>query len=249
MSSPRKAGIADYPEGFRNRCALLEQRIGYSFSDVLYLYNALTHSSFSNEKKGRVRFDCNERLEFLGDSVLAIAVSRKLFFDFADRPEGDLTRFRAGLVCEDALWEYAKKIDLGSFMLLGNGEQRGDERHKKSMLADCYEALIAAVYLDGGMEKAGKFVIDSVSDRLETLGSAEPPCDYKSLLQQIVQLNKGEILEYELVEERGPDHDKVFVSRAVLSENPIGVGEGRSKRESEQMAAKEALKLFGELPK
>ncbi|MBQ9543683.1 MAG: ribonuclease III [Clostridia bacterium] len=243
----RNAECQDYPEAFRQKCAVLEERIGHKFSDPLLLYVALTHSSYSNEKKNRVKFSCNERLEFLGDSVLAIAVSRKLFFDFSDRPEGDLTRFRAGVVCEDALWEYAKKIDLGSFMLLGNGEQRGDERHKKSMLADCYEALIAAVYLDAGSEEAKRFVLDSVAERLENIGKAEPPCDYKSLLQQIVQLNKGEILEYELIGERGPDHDKVFVSRAVLSSNPIGVGEGRSKRESEQMAAKEALKLFGEI--
>ena len=242
------AGIRDYPAPFRQRCALLEERIGYRFSSPLLLYKALTHSSYSNEKKNRLLFECNERLEFLGDSVLAIAVSKKLFRDFSDRPEGELTRFRAGVVCEDALYEYAKKIELGSFMLLGNGEANSDERHKKSLLADCYDALIAAIFLDGGNEEAERFVLDSVKDRLKAAGNSAAPCDYKSLLQQLVQTNKGETLEYVLLSQRGPDHDKVFVTQALLSSNPVGTGEGRSKRESEQMAAKEALKLFGKLP-
>ncbi len=246
MASP--ALCSDYPRPFCEACAELEKRIGYSFGNRLLLYQALTHSSYTNEKKNRLLFQCNERLEFLGDSVLAIAVSKKLFCDFSDRPEGELTRFRAGVVCEDALFEYAKRIDLGRFMLLGNGEANSDERHKKSLLADCYEALIAAIFLDGGNEVAENFVLASVQSRLEHLGKREAPCDYKSLLQQLVQTNKGEKLEYELISQRGPDHDKVFVSRALLSSNPIGLGEGRSKRESEQMAAKEALKLFGKLP-
>lgn len=238
----------DYPAAFRERCSLLENRIGYRFSSPLYLYEALTHSSYTNEKKHRLLFACNERLEFLGDSVLAIAVSKKLFFEFSDRPEGELTRFRAGLVCEDALYEYAKKIDLCSFMLLGNGEINSDERHKKSLLADCFEALIAAIFLDGGNDCAERFVLESVKERLKAAGQSAAPCDYKSLLQQLVQTNKGETLQYVLLSQRGPDHDKVFVSQALLSSNPVGTGEGRSKRESEQMAAKEALKLFGKLP-
>lgn len=246
MATP--ARISDYPRPFCESCALLEQRIGYRFQNRLLLYQALTHSSYTNEKKNRLLFECNERLEFLGDSVLAIAVSKKLFCAFSDRPEGELTRFRAKLVCEDALFEYAKKVELSSFMLLGNGEVNTDERHKKSLMADCYEAVIAAIFLDSGNEAAEAFVLQSIRDRLETLGQKEAPTDYKSLLQQLVQTNKGETLQYRLVSQRGPDHDKVFVSEALLSSNPIGRGEGRSKRESEQMAAKEALQLFGRLP-
>ena len=246
MVSP--ALCSDYPRAFCENCALLEERTGYRFQNRLLLYQALTHSSYTNEKKNRRLFECNERLEFLGDSVLAIAVSKKLFSLFNDRPEGELTRFRASLVCEDALFAYAKRIQLESFMLLGNGEANSDERHKKSLMADCYEAVIAAIFLDGGNEPAERFVLQSIEERLKTLGRREAPTDYKSLLQQLVQTNKGEILQYVLISQRGPDHDKVFVSQALLSSNPIGTGEGRSKRESEQMAAKEALKLFGKLP-
>ena len=241
------AKLDNYPELFRENCKELEALIGHSFNDPLILYKALTHSSYSNEKKTRCIYECNERLEFLGDSVLAIAVSEKLFSHFSDRPEGELTRYRANLVCEDALYEYAKKIGLDCFMLLGNGEQNCDERHKKSRLADCYEALIAAIHLDGGAKKAREFVLKSIEERLDKAPDSTAPTDYKSLLQQLVQNNKGEKLEYVLVSQRGPDHDKVFVSQAVLSSNPVGTGEGRSKRESEQMAAKEALRLFGKL--
>lgn len=243
MADAKLARREDYPAPFCQACQKLQETIGYRFQDPMLLYQALTHSSFTNEKRSRLHFECNERLEFLGDSVLAIVVSQKLFGDLQDRPEGDLTRYRAFVVCEDALYTYAKAIDLWQYMLLGNGEAASDGRHQKSILADCYEALIAAVFLDGGMQPAQRFVLESVKDRL---GSARDQVDYKSLLQQIVQSGKGESLRYVLISQRGPDHDKIFVSQALLSSNPIGTGEGRSKRESEQMAAKEALRLFGQ---
>ena len=246
MKELKRAVESDYPEEFVSACGEFEKRLGYTFRDRIYLYIALTHSSYTNENHTRVFYECNERQEFLGDSVLAIAVSQQLFLHLEKNPEGDLTKARARFVCEDALFDYARAIGLGEFILLGHGEENTDGRNRKSILADAFEAVIAAIYLDGGMEPAERFVLRSAWSMLEKAEKGELSRDYKSLLQQLVQNSKGDRLEYETVCEKGPDHDKTFVMGVTLNGNTVGTGEGRTKREAEQKAAHEALKLFGE---
>lgn len=232
--------------------AALEANIGYQFKDRSLLEEALTHSSYANEHGGIKKHKCNERLEFLGDAVLSSVTAEYLFRKFADHPEGDLTRMRAELVCEKALAEYAEKIDLGRFLLLGKGEERGGGRERKSILSDAFEALLAAVYLDAGANNEAKdsirsYLMPLVEARLEVLLAEWHGADYKTLLQQFIQRSEGEILEYVTVGEKGPDHAKVFTVEARLNSNIIGTGEGATKRAAEQSAAKQALTLFGEL--
>lgn len=220
----------------------LEQGIGYTFRDGKYLETAVTHSSFANERgKGHIK---NERLEFLGDAVLSIIVSDYLFNRF-HLAEGDLTKLRASLVCEKSLCGFARKIELGHYLLLGKGEEMTGGAERPSILADAFEAVIAAIYLDGGMEQAGAFVLPFVTAQLD--GERDQPFhDYKTLLQEIVQQNPEESVTYVLADESGPDHDKRFEVEVHLNSNVIGRGVGRSKKAAEQMAAKEALELMGE---
>ncbi len=220
----------------------LEKTIGYTFQNSTYLKTALTHSSYANEM--RVRCPYNERQEFLGDAVLSIIVSDYLFKS-SHLAEGDLTKLRASIVCEQSLWRWAKSIQLGEYILLGKGEEHSGGRERPSILADAFEALIAAVYLDSGMEPTRKFLMPFV---LRAVENEEKPAfkDYKTLLQEIVQKNPEEQLSYELVEERGPDHDKTFVVHVKINSNVIGRGEGKSKKAAEQMAAQEAVELMGE---
>lgn len=221
----------------------IEQKIGYTFKNKQYINTALTHSSYANEaKKEGVAY--NERLEFLGDSVLSLIVSHHLFTSF-NMPEGDLTKIRASLVCETSLAIFARQIDLGKYLRLGKGEERMGGRERDSILADAFEAVIAAIYMDGGMEPARKFVMNFIHQALEK-DIKVPFEDYKTHLQEIIQKNPEEILTYRLVEESGPDHDKKFVVQLYLNSNMIGVGEGRNKKAAEQMAAKQALELMGE---
>ena len=232
--------------------AALEAKIGYQFKDLALLEEALTHSSYANEHGGIKKHKCNERLEFLGDAVLSSVTAEFLFRKYFDHPEGELTRMRAELVCEKALAEYAEKIGLGAVLLLGKGEERGGGRERKSILADAFEALLAAVYLDAGANNEAKDAIRSylmplVEARLDVLLAEWRGADYKTLLQQFIQRSEGEILEYVTVGERGPDHAKVFTVEARLNSNIIGTGEGATKRAAEQSAAKQALTLFGEL--
>lgn len=221
----------------------LEQRLGHPFRDPKYLKIALTHSSYANENKGGL--PCNERQEFLGDAVLSIVVSDYLFRHYSHLPEGELTKIRASLVCEKALCEFAKSIGLGEYLKLGHGEELTGGRERPSILADAFEAVIAAVYLDGGIEAARGFVLPFARHLIEEEQKA-PFQDYKTMLQEIIQQNPEERLTYELVEESGPDHDKHFVVEVHLNSNVIGRGMGRSKKNAEQMAAKEALELMGE---
>ena len=228
---------------------LLEENIGYRFKNGELLTRALTHSSYSNESGLRNHhMFCNERLEFLGDSVLSIITSNYLYKNFTDCPEGELTRMRAEVVCERALSGYSDAIGLGRYLLLGVGEEKNNGRQRRSILADAFEALLAAIYLDAGengMAEAERFLMPFIKKEIESVrkkGSFNG--DPKTLLQQFVQQAEGDFLEYAVVGESGPDHMKTFKVEARLNSNVIGRGEGRSKREAEQNAAREALALF-----
>ncbi|MBQ7357292.1 MAG: ribonuclease III [Clostridia bacterium] len=227
---------------------MLEGKTGRDFKDKMLLQRALTHSSYSNESGARNHhLLCNERLEFLGDSVLSIIVSKYLYEKFPDCPEGELTRMRAELVCERALSSYAQKIELGEYILLGVGEEKNNGRERKSILADAFEALLAAIYLDSGeqgYDNVKAFLMPFIEDEVKSLGKTGFAADAKTSLQQFVQQAEGDFLEYVIVGESGPDHMKEFFVEARLNSNVIGRGRGRSKREAEQAAAREALALF-----
>lgn len=218
----------------------LEERIGYEFKNPALLKEALTHSSYVNGKNHH----SNERLEFLGDSVLSVVVSKYLFENL-DMPEGQLTKLRASIVCEHSLFPFANKIKLGEEIFLGKGEENSGGRHRRSILADAFEALIAAIYLDGGLEAARDFILPFIPP-LETLRSGRLLVgDYKTILQEIIQQNPEEKVIYELADESGAAHNRVFTSNVLLNGQIIGTGVGLSKKEAEQNAAKEAIKLMG----
>lgn len=221
-----------------------ESNLGYVFNNKSLLSLALTHTSYANESKHAK--SNNERLEFLGDSVLSIIVSKYLFSNFSDMPEGQLSKTRAALVCEKSLSGFAREIELGNHLLLGRGEDQNGGRDRDSILADAFEAVIAAMYLDGGIEPAEKFVLKFISKQMEQKNVSKAFTDYKTELQEIIQQNKEEKVSYVLVEESGPDHDKSFTVEVHLNSNVIGKGHGKSKKIAEQMAAKEALELMGE---
>ena len=215
----------------------LEEKLGYTFQNRKLLENALTHSSCANESGGRLA--SNERLEFLGDSILGMVVADHLFRNHPDLPEGVLTRTRAALVCEDSLVEVAEALDLGKYLLLGKGEEAGGGRQRPSIRADAVEAVLAAVYLDGGLGSARKIIQKYVlSKEIEGLTK---PRDYKTALQELVQRENGQVLQYRLTGESGPDHDKRFFVEVTLNGKAVGSGTGRSKKEAEQMSAKAAI--------
>ena len=220
----------------------LEEKLGYEFRDPALLENALTHSSCANESRGRLQ--SNERLEFLGDSILGMVVADHLYRNHPDLPEGELTRTRAALVCEDSLVEEAEALRLGEYLHLGKGEEAGGGRKRPSIQADAVEAVLAAVYLDGGIGSARKIVQQYILCReVEGLTS---PRDYKTALQELVQRESGQVLKYRLTGEEGPDHDKRFFVEVDLNGEVAGRGKGHSKKEAEQMAAKAAIaKLKG----
>ncbi len=216
-----------------------ERRIGYEFKDKTLLKRALTHSSYANEKGTGLD---NERLEFLGDSVLGFITAEYLFEHYKDKAEGDLTKKRAYAVCEKTLFGYAEKIGLGEMIILGRGEERTGGRKRPSVVSDAFEALIAAIYLDGGIQNAKKFVLPFI----EIASEAKPDFkDYKSTLQEVLQQNPTEKFEYVVVGESGPDHNKEFIVEIHMNSNVIGRGVGGSKKKAEQQAAKSALELMG----
>lgn len=232
------------PSEFSARISEFEDKIGYSFKNKDLLFEALSHSSFANEyKKGR---HSNERLEFLGDSVLSIVISEHLFNHFKHLPEGDLTKIRASLVCEKALFEFSKQIELGKYILLGKGEENTGGRNRPSIVSDAFEAVIAAVFLDGGMAVARDYILGFIPKDLDR-NTAKNLQDYKTILQEIIQRNPEEKVEYVLRGQTGPDHDRHFIVEVCLNNNVIGHGEGHSKKQAEQQAAKEALRLMGEV--
>ncbi len=220
----------------------LEEKIYYKFRNRNLIYNALSHSSYANENKQPQ--GSNERLEFLGDSVLSVVVSEYLYTHLTSVAEGDLTKLRASLVCEKSLHGFAKKIDLGRYLLLGKGEENTGGRERPSILADAFEALIAAIYLDGGMEAARTHILRFMPHDLKK-GAKAAFGDFKTVLQEVVQKNPEEKVEYVLIGEEGPDHNKRFVVEVMLNSQVIGKGKGRSKKDAEQLAAKEALELMG----
>ena len=221
----------------------LQKTINYTFKNQDYLKEALTHSSYANEHKSK-KIRCNERLEFFGDSILSLIVSEYIYINCPDFPEGDLTKLRASLVCEESLFKFAKQINLGSSLILSKGELNNRGAQRPSILSDAFEALIAALYLDGGKSVAQDFVLGFVIPEIKNY-KKHPAQDYKTTLQEIIQKNPGELLEYVLVGESGPDHNKHFVVEVHLNSNIIGKGGGRSKKEAEQQAAREALELMG----
>ena len=215
----------------------LEEKLGYTFQNTALLENALTHSSCANESRGKLQ--SNERLEFLGDSILGMVVADHLYRNHPDLPEGELTRTRAALVCEESLVEVAAELNLGEYLRLGKGEESGGGRKRPSIQADAVEAVLAAVYLDGGIGSARKIIQKYILCReIEGITS---PRDYKTALQELVQRESGHVLKYRLVGSQGPDHAKRFFVDVDLNGTPIGSGEGHSKKEAEQMAAKAAL--------
>ena len=225
--------------------SLLEERLGHTFSEPAYLRTALTHSSYSNELRAHgTVIKYNERMEFLGDAVLQIVTSEYLFTTYPDLPEGDLSPIRASAVCEEALFRCAKAISLGDYLLLGKGEEH-DGRNKKSILADAFEAVLAALFLDGGIGAVKPFLLPILSEEVDEIVRTASYKDYKTELQQFIQADRGEHPEYFVVSESGPAHKKLFEVEAMLNSNVIGRGKGSSKREAEQQAAKEALRLFG----
>lgn len=232
-------------ENYEKNLEDFEKKINYTFKEKNLLFVALSHSSFANEKR-KLRHS-NERLEFLGDSVLSIVVSQYLFEHFTHLPEGELTKIRASLVCEKSLYEFAKEIDLGEYLFLGKGEENTGGRERTSILADAFEAVIAAVFLDGGLEAAKKHILRFIPKDIDSRKSVSFS-DHKTILQEIIQKNPEEKVEYKLVGQSGPDHNKAFKVQVCLNSNVIGTGIGKSKKEAEQMAAKEALELMGYEP-
>ena len=222
----------------------LEERLGYSFRNRALLETALTHSSYANENRAS-GIVCNERLEFLGDSVLGVTVADFLYRHFPDMPEGRMTRLRAELVCEQSLHRVALELHLGDYLRLGKGEEHNGGRGRASILSDAVEAVIAAMYLDAGMETAAEFIHRCLLDDVRAI---ETPSftDYKTSLQELVQRHSGQVLSYELVGEEGPDHAKTFRVQVCLNGDPIGRGIGRTKKEAEQAAAANALEALRE---
>ena len=218
----------------------LEEKLGYRFKNPSLLSEALNHSSYANEH--RAQGECsNERLEFLGDSVLGFVTAEYLFSLHSHLPEGDLTRIRAALVCEESLHEAAQSLGLGDYLKLGRGEESGGGRQRPSILADATESVFAAVYLDGGMEEARAIIHRVLLDREREEVVEERRRDYKTALQELVQRTPGHTITYELVQELGPDHCRVFVMEVRLDGETVGRGEGRSKKNAEQAAARSAL--------
>ena len=224
----------------RNHMKTLEEKLGYTFQNRALLENALTHSSCANESRGKLQ--SNERLEFLGDSILGMVVADHLYRNHPDLPEGVLTRTRAALVCEDSLVLVAEELGLGAYLRLGKGEEAGGGRNRPSIRADAVEAILAAVYLDGGIGSARKIIQKYILSR-EVAGLTKPR-DYKTALQELVQRESGQVLAYRLIGEEGPDHNKRFFVEVTLNGNGVGQGSGRSKKEAEQMAAKAAIETL-----
>lgn len=227
-------------------CLLLEEKIGYKFSDVELIEKAVTHSSYANEKKSQgMNISSNERLEFLGDAVLELVISEYLYKYYKNHSEGSLTKMRQHLVCEKTLSKIASGLELGKYINLGRGEELTDCRFRPKVLADALEALIAAVYLDSGsLEVLENVVLSLFFEEIENTSKMQRG-DAKTMLQQLVEKDGASLLEYEVISASGPEHDKSFTVVAKINNNVVGKGESKSKKDAEMKAAEAALKLFG----
>ncbi len=225
--------MENYPTEFENI-------IGYKFNNKDTLLLALTHSSYANEHN-LGKFECNERLEFLGDAVLEFFISRYIYLKYPELPEGELTKLRASAVCESSLAKKAADIHLGDYLFLGNGEEITGGRTRESILADAFEAVIGAVILDGGIESAEKYIMRTMESVVSSVRNNFMLMDYKTRLQEEVQKYSKESVSYFITKESGPDHDRIFEAQVSHSGNVLGTGIGKSKKEAEQSAAKNAL--------
>ncbi len=225
---------------------VFEKKIHYNFKNKENLILALTHSSYANENKSE-KLVSNERLEFLGDSVLSVVISENIYKNYSHLTEGEMTKFRANVVCEASLENCANKLNIGQFLLLGKGEENTGGRKRTSILSDAVEALIGAIYIDGGFENAKTFILSQMKKFIDDSIKGEIFMDYKTQLQEIIQKSNEQKVTYEIIGEKGPDHSKIFVSQVKLDNKVIGVGEGRTKKEAEQMAAKTSLKKIADL--
>jgi len=228
------------PKCETSNISALEERINYVFKDKKTLLTAITHSSYANEKRAR-KLKYNERIEFLGDSVLGLAISEHLYKMYPELPEGELTVTRSKVVCESSLSRCAADIGLGELLLLGKGEELSGGRTKSSILSDAYEALIGALYIDGGFEVAKEFILKNMEGIIKSSVQGKLFTDYKTLLQEKIQQKGEQQITYTVVDEKGPDHNKIFITQIKINGVVCGQGSGRSKKESEQNAAKDAL--------
>lgn len=225
----------------------LEKNLHYDFKDINLLKKALTHSSYANENKLKIT-DNNERLEFLGDTIVSLIVSQYLYKKYPNYPEGELTKIRAKVVCESSLAFAAQKIELGKYLLLGKGEESTGGRERESILADATEALVGAIYMDSDFETVNELLLQNFeADIVYAVAKGALFIDYKTELQENLQKITRAKIEYRVVKEEGPDHNKIFYMNLIVDNKIVGTGTGRSKKEAEQMAAKEALLVMGEM--
>ena len=225
---------------FISSMEVLENVLKYKYNDGNNLLLAMTHSSYANENKHE-RLNSNERLEFLGDAVLNIIISDFIYKNYTSLPEGELTKARASIVCEPSLAKCANTLQLGKYLMLGKGEEYTGGRTRISILSDAFEAVIGSIYIDGGMEKAREFVLFIMKDTITSSVNGASFIDYKTQLQEVIQKTGDQKIQYEIVEEKGPDHNKLFIVQVKVSDRIMGSGEGKSKKEAEQNAASKAL--------
>ena len=217
-----------------------ENKIKYKFNSKSNILLAFSHSSFTNENKDK-KLQSNERLEFLGDSILNLLITEYLYFNYPNLSEGELTKARANIVCESSLFNCANNINIGEYLFLGKGEELTGGRSRPSILSDCFECVVGAIFIDGGIENARKFIINQMKSLIEDSATGSMFIDYKTELQEIIQRNNKNTIVYEIVDMKGPDHDKMFMCQVKVCDSVLGNGEGKTKKESEQSAAKSVL--------
>lgn len=236
----QKSGVL--PEKVRVVFEQLQSELNITFNNKNLLYQAFTHSSYVNEHRRKL-FTDNERLEFLGDAVLELSVSKFLFEKYPQMSEGELTKLRASIVCEPSLVIFANELKFGQYVLLGKGEELTGGRERPALLADVFESFVGALYLDQGLETVVEFLEKIVFPKVE-IGAFSHVMDFKSQLQEMVQQSNNGVLHYEIVDEKGPAHNRTFVSRVLLNEQELGIGRGKSKKEAEQQAAQSAMRML-----
>ncbi|SFR01147.1 ribonuclease III [Desulfoscipio geothermicus] len=230
-------------ERFENGLTELQKRLHYTWRNPELLRQALVHSSYTYENKGREHYN-NERLEYLGDAVLELVISDYFYHSFPEKTEGELTKMRALTVCEPSLALVARRLELGRYLLMGRGEERSGGRDRPSLLADAFEALLGSVYLDAGLEEARRVALQELAGILEKIKTGQTARDYKTDLQEVLQRKSTDPIHYHIINEAGPDHDKVFTAAVEHRGKKMGWGRGKSKKEAEQQAAKMALEKY-----